>query len=74
MPLAVNRSKPVVLADEGADFSGAIRLMAKSLLAAEKKAAAEAALAAHPRASRRVGDRHEPPRPHQERKRQRAAA
>jgi pilus assembly protein CpaE len=39
VPLAVNRSKPVILADEGADFSGAIRLMARSLLAAEKKAA-----------------------------------
>jgi pilus assembly protein CpaE len=40
VPLAVNRSKPVVLADEGADFSGAIRLMARSLLASEKKTAA----------------------------------
>jgi pilus assembly protein CpaE len=40
VPLAVNRSKPVVLSDEGADFSGSIRLMARSLLAAEKKSAA----------------------------------
>src|ERR1043166_1693772 len=39
VPLAVNRGKPVVLDEEGADVSRAIRAMAKNLFPAEEEAA-----------------------------------
>jgi pilus assembly protein CpaE len=39
VPLAVNRGKPVVLDEEGADVSRAIRSMAKNLFPAEEEAA-----------------------------------
>jgi len=37
VPLAVNRGNPVVLAEEGADVSKAIRTMAKELFPAPKE-------------------------------------
>jgi Flp pilus assembly CpaE family ATPase len=38
VPLAVNRGAPVVMADPGAEFSKAVRSMAKSLVAPPKEA------------------------------------
>jgi Flp pilus assembly CpaE family ATPase len=32
VPLSVNRGKPAVLAEEGADFSKALRVLAKSVI------------------------------------------
>jgi MinD-like ATPase involved in chromosome partitioning or flagellar assembly len=40
VPLAVNRGKPVVLDEEGADVSKAIRQMAKGLFPVEEAKAA----------------------------------
>jgi Flp pilus assembly CpaE family ATPase len=41
VPLAVNRGKPVVLDEEGADVSRAIRGMAKNLFPAQDEHAAK---------------------------------
>ena len=38
MPLSVNRGNPAVLADPKADFSKAVRAMAKQLVAAQAAA------------------------------------
>ena len=41
MPLAVNRGKPVILADSGAEFSKAVRKLADSIAAKKNVKAAK---------------------------------